>query len=203
MAKLGRFIHDRKSALPPVVKAALARVRFEAIFILSWTATAVWAVCLSCMLQDVGILSRPLLYPDLYGKQNREDCYRLPSRVRRHGDRESWVDFFRKGVEPVSASAVETARNPVRLFGDDAASAKGRGRSSGSALMVFEVLGRQPLISLKGLCERTGFICPTVSRDIGGLGELGIVRELTRRRRSRVFVYDSYLSILGEGTGSL
>jgi hypothetical protein len=32
------------------------------------------------------------------------------------------------------------------------------------------------------------------------LVELGIARELTGKRRNRLFVYDRYLSLLGEGT---
>lgn len=33
------------------------------------------------------------------------------------------------------------------------------------------------------------------------LPEIGIARELTRRRRNRVFVYDAYLDKLNEGGG--
>jgi hypothetical protein len=32
------------------------------------------------------------------------------------------------------------------------------------------------------------------------LADLGIARELTGRRRNRVFAYDRYLAILNEGT---
>jgi len=32
------------------------------------------------------------------------------------------------------------------------------------------------------------------------LADLGIARELTGRKRNRVFVYDAYLKILNEGT---
>jgi ribosomal protein S25 len=35
------------------------------------------------------------------------------------------------------------------------------------------------------------------------LENLGIVRELTGRRRSRVYTYDRYLAILSEGTEPL
>ena len=35
------------------------------------------------------------------------------------------------------------------------------------------------------------------------LAELGIAREVTGRRRGRLFAYDGYLSILNEGTEPL
>jgi hypothetical protein len=36
-----------------------------------------------------------------------------------------------------------------------------------------------------------------------GLADLGLARELTGNRRNRVFAYDRYLAILGEGTEPL
>jgi hypothetical protein len=41
---------------------------------------------------------------------------------------------------------------------------------------------------------------PTVGKALAGLERLGIVREITGRRRDRVFVYDRYLAVLAEGT---
>ena len=41
---------------------------------------------------------------------------------------------------------------------------------------------------------------PTVSNSVEHLERLGILKEITGRQRSRLFVYDGYLSILGEGT---
>jgi hypothetical protein len=38
---------------------------------------------------------------------------------------------------------------------------------------------------------------------MGELSELGIAREITGRRRNRLFAYDGYLAILGEGTQPL
>ncbi|MGB5135432.1 MAG: hypothetical protein WBN89_09700 [Prochlorococcaceae cyanobacterium] len=44
---------------------------------------------------------------------------------------------------------------------------------------------------------------PPASRTVDALAGLGILRELTGRRRDRVFAYDGYLRILSEGTGLL
>jgi len=203
MAELERFIHDRKSALPALIKAALAHVQFETIHPFLDGNGRVGRLLIVLMLHDVGILSQPLLYLSLYFKQNRTSYYRLLNRVRKHGDWESWVDFFLKGVESVSTDAVETARSLANLFDDDSERIKGMGRSSGSALLVFEAFRRQPLISLNDLCKSTGLTFPTAAKAVAGLTGLGIVRELTGRKRNRIFAYDRYLSILSEGTEPL
>jgi Fe2+ or Zn2+ uptake regulation protein len=41
---------------------------------------------------------------------------------------------------------------------------------------------------------------PTVARAIEALEKLGIVREITGRKRERVFAYQAYLDVLNEGT---
>jgi hypothetical protein len=44
---------------------------------------------------------------------------------------------------------------------------------------------------------------PTVGAAMEGLVELKIARELTGKRRNRIFAYDSYMSVLNEGTERL
>jgi hypothetical protein len=49
-------------------------------------------------------------------------------------------------------------------------------------------------------CRTTGLSFPAASSAIDLLLESGISRELTGKRRNRLFVYEKYLSILNEGT---
>jgi len=50
------------------------------------------------------------------------------------------------------------------------------------------------------ICRATGLSFPAASSAMDLLVETGIAREMTGRRRNRLFVYDRYLSILNEGT---
>lgn len=50
------------------------------------------------------------------------------------------------------------------------------------------------------LAARTHASFPTAARAVEALAGLGIVREVTGRRRERVFAYQRYLDILNEGT---
>ena len=58
----------------------------------------------------------------------------------------------------------------------------------------------RPVLSLSATCERTGLSFPAASSAMDLLVNLGIARELTGKRRNRLFAYDHYLAILGEGT---
>lgn len=72
--------------------------------------------------------------------------------------------------------------------------------TAGSALRVHAALRERPVISLTEICRRTGLSFPAATTGMGRLLKLGVTRELTGRRRNRLFAYEHYLRILNEGT---
>jgi len=86
------------------------------------------------------------------------------------------------------------------MFREDRARIEPKGRRAGSALRVHEALKARPILSMPGVCAATGLSFPANSSAMNLLVDLGIARELTGKRRNRLFVYDRYLAILNEGT---
>jgi Fic family protein len=86
------------------------------------------------------------------------------------------------------------------MFSTDRARIEPSGRRAGSALRVHEALKSRPILSLPEACRRTGLSFPAASSAMELLAELGIAREITGKRRNRLFLYDSYLEALNEGT---
>jgi len=64
---------------------------------------------------------------------------------------------------------------------------------------VFDALRRRPLASIHTLAAATSLSFPTAARAVEALERLGIAREITGRKRERVFAYPAYLDILNEG----
>ena len=58
-------------------------------------------------------------------------------------------------------------------------------------------------MSLKEISLRASIDYSTASRAIEQLTKLGITREITGKRRGRLYAYDRYLAILSEGTEPL
>ena len=55
---------------------------------------------------------------------------------------------------------------------------------------------KQPLATSAALVKSTGLTPATVNKSLSHLGDLGIVAELTRRQRDRVFSYRRYVKLL-------
>lgn len=98
---------------------------------------------------------------------------------------------------------MDTAHNLLALFRHDAERVQSLGRSAANALRVFDALCRRPLATLPNLAARTGTSYPTAAHAVEALHGLGIAREITGRKRERVFAYDLYLAILNEGAEPL
>lgn len=198
MAALERFLHapDAPGAL---LKAALAHVQFETIHPFLDGNGRVGRLLIALVLHQEGVLRQPLLYLSLYLKQHRAEYYRLLDAVRLTGDWEAWLDFVLEGVEQTAAGAVDTAHRLLALFHDDAARVQALGRAAANALRVFDALRRRPLARIDALATEIGIAYPTAARAIDALQRLGIVREITGRKRERVFAYSAYLAILNEG----
>ncbi len=200
MAALERFLHAADDGLPVLVRAALAHVEFETIHPFLDGNGRVGRLLITFLLCHAGVLREPLLYLSLYLKQNRATYYELLDRVRREGDWESWLAFFLAGVRETADGAVATAHRLSEMFAADRARIESRGRRAGSALRVHEAIKVRPIRSMPDVCGATGLSFPAASSGMELLVEERIARELTGKRRNRLFVYDRYLGILNEGT---
>jgi Fic family protein len=57
-----------------------------------------------------------------------------------------------------------------------------------------------PIATSGWLVEKTGITPATVNKALGHLERLGMVKELTARKRNRLFSYTGYIEILNRGT---
>ena len=198
MAALERAIHDRAS-FPLLVNAAITHVQFETIHPFLDGNGRVGRLLITLFLCDGAVLAEPLLYLSLYFKEHRTRYYELLDVVRRDGDWEAWLEFFLEGVQATAEEAVSTARELTAIFAADRDRITSTGRKAASALRVHEALKARPLASLPDIARRTRLSFPATSSAMTTLGDLNIVRELTGKRRNRVFAYGRYLDLLTTG----
>ena len=203
MASLERFLHDEPERTSPVVKAGLAHVQFETIHPFLDGNGRVGRLLVALILHNERVLTHPLLYLSLYFKQRRSEYYERLGRVRTDGDWEGWMQFFVQGVTEVAENAVSTARRLIALVDRDRERVRGVGRGAATALQVHEAIQRQPITTIPRLAARTRLSVPGATAALERLIALGLVREVSGRRRGRVYSYTEYVALLSEGTEPL
>jgi len=201
MADLERFLNGENAPYPTLVNAALAHVQFETIHPFLDGNGRMGRLLIAFILHHSGVLKRPLLYLSLYFKQHRDEYYRLLDQVRTEGDWEAWLDFFLEGVESTAQNAVETAQRLVSVMQEDSRKIRQVGRKANTALRVFDALCERPILTIAEIQRRTNLSFPGATNGMNTLMALGIAREITGKKRNRLFAYDRY--ILSEGTEPL
>lgn len=200
MHQLELFLHDVPEPTPPLLKAALAHVQFETIHPFLDGNGRLGRLLITLLLCEQGALREPMLYVSLYFKTHRQRYYELLNSVRLTGDWESWLDFFAEAVTFTSNQAVQTAQQLHDLSKQDRTRIGDLGRAARSALQVHRALMERPVATSNSLVAKTGLTPASVNNALGHLVRLGIVRELTEKKRNRLFSYSDYIAILSRGT---
>jgi Fic family protein len=123
--------------------------------------------------------------------------------VREHGNWEAWLDFFLTGIAETANQAFDAATEIAELFRHDRERIATESERAGSALRIYDLFQKAPFLTSNQLVRETGLSAPTVNAALADLERLGIINEITGRKRDRVFGYRRYLAILSEGTDPL
>lgn len=200
MGRLELFLHDESHGLPILIKAGLAHVQFETIHPFLDGNGRLGRLLITFLLCANGVLSEPLLYLSLYLKTRRNEYYDLLQRVRTQGAWEDWLEFFLDGVTETAMQASQIATDALALFEEDRRKLQRLGKASGTSMRLHEHLRHHPLSTIGMARLALGRSVPAVTGAIENMIALGMVREVTGRKRDRVFAYTRYLSLLSTGT---
>ena len=198
MRDLELFLNDRPNKTPALVKAGLSHVQFETIHPFLDGNGRLGRLLITLILCTEKILSKPLLYLSLYFKSRRDEYYEQLQRVRTEGDWEGWLGFFSEAVCFTASQSTDTAGRLINLTEADRKKTLGLGRLAGTAGMVHQAFLDSPIQSIRSLTAKTKLVPNTVNKALAGLGGLGLIEELTGKKRNRIYAYRKYLSILNE-----
>jgi Fic family protein len=193
-----KFIHAETADVPLLVKAGLLHLQFESIHPFLDGNGRLGRLLITLYLCSQRALRQPLLYLSLFFKQNRADYYRLLQEVRERGTWEAWLEFFLDGVRQTADQAFDTAIRIAELFKHDREHITSTGDRAGSVLRLHELLQTNPYLTATAAAKRSGLTMPTVNGALAELVKLGLIIEITGRKRGRVFCYKAFLEILGE-----
>ncbi len=203
MSNLEKFLHNVPEETPVLMKAALAHVQFETIHPFLDGNGRVGRLLITLLLCAEQVLREPLLYLSYYFKLHRDEYYERLQRVRVDSDWISWLRFFLVGVRETAQQAFQTAVEIRKLFEQNQLEIERSMKRPGNVHRVHELLQRNPYLSISVASTTLRLSEPTVRTAINHLTSIGIVREITGRKRNRVYGYDAYLKILAEGTEPL
>ncbi len=206
LSDLEKFIHDQSPKsqtvttgnLPPLVCIALIHAQFETIHPFLDGNGRIGRLLISALMEDLGLLSEPLMYLSGYLKQHQVEYYRLLSAIRRDGDWESWVLFFLEGVDASAKQAEKSIVKIATLIANDRKQLLRAPKSGAAAYRLFELMPMMPRFTVERVKTTLQTTFPTANAAVKHLEELGLITETTGNKKNRSFSYDGYIKLLSE-----
>jgi Fic family protein len=194
-----RYLHS-DNGLHPLVRAGLLHVQFETMHPYLDGNGRIGRLLVTLLFEHWKLLTKPLLYLSLFFKRHRDDYYRRLTAVRVDGDWEGWLDFFLDGIATIADEAVASARELFVLVADDRSRVLAHDGMSISALRLFELLPRHPIVTAASVMRLVDTTKPTAGKAIELLVATGVLAESTGKKRDRAYVYRAYVERLKVGT---
>ncbi len=195
---LERWLHQ-DSNLHPLVRIGLAHVQFETIHPFLDGNGRIGRLLIALLVEHWRLLEQPLLYVSLAFKREQQEYYARLGAVRSEGDWEGWNRFFLECVRQAAADGVRVAQELHARVGDDRSRVIAHSRSTVAALQLLERLPSKPVVTVPKASNLLGLTAPPTRKAIELLEFLGILREITGKRRNRAYAYHQYLEILTGG----
>ena len=187
-----RFLHEDE--LPALVHAGLAHAQFETIHPFLDGNGRVGRLLITFLLVFRGVLHRPLLYLSVYLKRNRAEYYDRLMAIRNSGDWEAWLRFFLTGVAQTAEEATATARAILELREEHRRRIQEQ-TAGVNGLRLLDLLFERPLVHVNLVKDSLGISFVTANKLVEQLEGLGMVEEITGRKRDRIFSYTPYVAL--------
>lgn len=152
------------------------------------------------LLCEKGMLDEPILYLSLFLKENRTTYCALLQEVRLQGRWETWLEFFLEGVYVSAKQAIATAEQITILFEQDKQKVAKLGRARFSCEEILEYMKHLPQVTIPLLTQELTISAPTARSSLNHLLRLGIIEQISGKKRNKIYIYRKYLSLLEEGT---
>jgi len=197
MSDMEKFIH--KDKIPPLVKIALLHAQFETIHPFLDGNGRLGRLLITLLLHEYKVIRAPILYLSYYLKSKQNEYYRHLQNFRetQNGIME-WLNFFLDALEYSAADAFNKAIKLERLIKDDTLNLRKKGNSHKVALNIFNIMKKQPIVSMPDLAQKLNVTLHTVIRAIKQLEALDLVKEITDKKSNRLYSYKKYIYILNE-----
>lgn len=188
------YIH-RDQEKDSLIVAGIAHYQFEAIHPFLDGNGRIGRILIPLILYEKGLLRYPSLFISEYFEEHRSEYYRLLNQVSGKGDFTGWMQFFLRAIAATSERAFQNTNAIHSLYDEMLPVALGISGNFGKA--ILDLLFDSPIISfMKIKKDLPDMNAQTVYNLLNRFEEKGILKEITGRKRGRIYRFDRLLHII-------
>jgi cell filamentation protein, protein adenylyltransferase len=197
MSDLEKFIHNDELQIPHLIKVAIAHYQFETIHPFLDGNGRLGRLMIALYLASFGLLHKPALYLSDYFERNKTKYVERLMAVREGDQMQQWLIFFLYGVKETAQSSIQVFKDILalkeRLQREVLPHFSTRRQENAQTLMRY--LYQSPAVNIKMVAELLGLKANTAATLVDDFVKYGVLRELTGKRRNRVFWFEDYARI--------
>ena len=145
--------------------------------------------------REGGLWLRFISLASVFGRDSLSH-FGMLQKVRINGDWESWIEYFLSSVCEAAEESMKMLASIIEIQSVHRALVRGMlGGTSGPGLALLDYLFQQPLVSVSATVNVTGRTFANTNKLITHFQELGLLTEVTGRRRNRRFCYEPFLNL--------
>jgi Fic family protein len=194
LGDLEKFIHA-PSEIPPLIRIGLIHYQFEAIHPFLDGNGRVGRLLIVLLLNEWGLLSKPMLNLSAYIEKHRNEYYDLLLAVSQRSNWEDWLCFFLHGVKEQAEYGTSHIQQlqALRLQYQSIAE---HDRNSDRMSLVLDFLFTRPIFSINQLSKSLEIPFKTANDYVEKLIKINLLQETTGNARNRIFIARTILVML-------
>jgi Fic family protein len=195
MSDIEKFVHNEELYLPELLKIALVHYQFETIHPFLDGNGRIGRLLIPLYLVSKGILRKPILYLSDFIESHRVLYYNNLMIAREKSDITQWVKFFLVGIIETSRKGIATFDAILQLQKDNDLKIQSLGSRAANAQKVMNYLYQRPVLNAERVRDIIGISMPSAYKLIVELEKIGILKEITGGKRSRMYVFEDYIKL--------
>ncbi|NLH39794.1 MAG: Fic family protein [Elusimicrobia bacterium] len=195
MSDFEKFLHNKHTNLPDLIKIAIAHYQFETIHPFLDGNGRIGRLLITLYLVNNNILTKPTLYLSDFFEKNRSLYYDNLNNARVNNNLIQWIKFFLEGIYITAENSINTFRKIISLKSETENIIINLGRKQTHAKLLIQYLYGKPIININEAAEILDINFSTASRLINELVKAEILREKTGFKKNKVFMFEKYLRL--------
>lgn len=197
MSDFERFIHNEELKIPHLIKVALLHYQFETIHPFLDGNGRLGRLMITLYLTGFNLLDKPALYLSDFFERNKTSYIDNLMAVRESNNLKQWLIFFLHGVLQTSNNSIAVFKDILELKGriEQGVLPRFSTRRQDNAQKLIQYLYQVPVVTIQKATELLEINTNTANSLVTDFVKFGILRELTGKKRYRIYMFEEYFTI--------
>jgi Fic family protein len=196
MSDLEKFINNEELNIPHLIRIGIVHYQFETIHPFLDGNGRLGRLLITLYLVSNKILHKPALYLSDFFERYRMLYYDNLTRARTKNDLAQWLTFFLVGVLETAQNSIDTLNSIIKLRQEvEGQRIMNLGKRIPRAKQLLNYLYRKPLIDVAEIVTVMEIDSSTAHRLIKDFEKLNILKERSKFKRNRIYVFEEYLNL--------